>query len=161
MKPLNKWTSADIIAFVKSVDKRTWLTALSCAAGFFLLIVFLVIPAWIVRPMLRRDIQSMETQIRQVNILSQKRPGWEEDQKVLGAFLEKTRARVFSAEDLGMLLLSAPLLALDPLHDRERLVLHRAQVVEDSMEVSAATSAVMVDSVINLFCMNSKTCSNP
>ena len=104
MKPFNQWTSADVIAFVKSVDKRTWLIVLSCAVVFFLMVVFLIIPAWIERPLLRRDIQSMEAQIRQINALNQKRLGWEEDQNVFGTLIEKTRARVFTAQDMGLLL---------------------------------------------------------
>jgi Tfp pilus assembly protein PilO len=103
MKPLNL-LFADVIAFLKSVDKKTWVTVLSCGAVSLLLIVFLVIPAWIVRPRLRRDIQSMEIQIRSINDLNKKRPGWEEDRKVLGSLIESTRARVFTVEEMDMLL---------------------------------------------------------
>jgi hypothetical protein len=104
MKPLNQWTFADIIAFVKSVDKKTWITVLAGGAGFLLLVIFLIIPAWIERPLLRRDIQSMEAQIRQVKALSQKRAGWEETQKVFGSLIEETQKRVFSEDDMGLLL---------------------------------------------------------
>jgi Tfp pilus assembly protein PilO len=104
MKPLNQWTFVEVIAFIKSVDKKTWVIALSSFVGFVFLVVFLVIPAWIERPLLRRDIESMEAQIRQVNALAQKRPGWEESQRVFGALIERTGKRVFSDEDLGLLL---------------------------------------------------------
>ena len=104
MKPLNQWTFAQAIALVKSVDKRTWITVLSSAVGFLLVVVFLIVPAWIERPMLRRDIQSMEAQIRQVNALNQQRQGWEENQKLFGSLIEKTQARAFTAEDVGLLL---------------------------------------------------------
>lgn len=104
MKPLNKWTSADIIGFVKSVDKKTWMVVGSGLVGFFLLLVLLVIPAWIERPLLRRDIQSMEAQIRQINALNQKRHVWEEDQKVFAALIDGTRKRVFTADEMALLL---------------------------------------------------------
>jgi hypothetical protein len=104
MKPLNQWTSADVIAFVKSVDKKVWVTVLSCGVGFLLAVVLLIIPAWVERPLLRRDIQSMEAQIRQVNALNQKRLGWEEKQKEYAALIEETQGRVFTAEDMGLLL---------------------------------------------------------
>ena len=104
MKPLNQWTFADVISFVKSVDKKIWLTVLSCAVGFLLVVVFLAIPAWIERPRLRRDIQSMEAQIRQVNALNQKRLGWEENQRVFGLLIEETQKRVFTEDSMGMLL---------------------------------------------------------
>jgi Tfp pilus assembly protein PilO len=103
MKPLNL-PFAEVIAFLKSVDKKVWVTVSACAVGFLLLLVFLVIPAWIERPLLRRDIQSMETQIRLVNDLNKKRQGWEEDRKVFGSLIENAQARVFTAEDMGMLL---------------------------------------------------------
>jgi len=104
MKPLNQWTFADVIAFLKSVDKKTWITVLSGGVGLLLVIVFLVVPAWIERPLLRRDIQSMEDQIRQVNALNQKRPGWEEKERVFGSLIEETQKRVFTEDSLGMLL---------------------------------------------------------
>ncbi|MFH1208758.1 MAG: hypothetical protein V1673_04290 [Candidatus Omnitrophota bacterium] len=110
MKPLNL-LFADVIAFLKSVDKKVWVTVLSCGTVSLLLIVFLVIPAWIERPLLRRDIQSMEIQIRLVNDLIKKRPGWEEDRKVLGSLIESTRARVFTVENIDTLLGSASKMA--------------------------------------------------
>jgi Tfp pilus assembly protein PilO len=110
MKPLNL-LAADVIAFLKSVDKRAWAIGSLCALGFLLVVIFLVIPAWIERPMLRRDIQTMETQIRQVNELNKKRPEWEENQKVFGSLIEGARARVFTAEDVDLLLGSASKMA--------------------------------------------------
>jgi Tfp pilus assembly protein PilO len=104
MKPLNQLHFADFITFAKSVDKKTQVTVLSSALGFLLFLVFMIIPAWIERPLLRRDIQSMEAQIRQVKAMNQKRQGWEENEKVFGLLIEDTQKRVFTAEDLGLLL---------------------------------------------------------
>ncbi|MFA7255578.1 MAG: type 4a pilus biogenesis protein PilO [Candidatus Omnitrophota bacterium] len=104
MKPLNRWNLADVIAFAKTVEKRTWVIVLSSAVGFLLVVILLVIPAWIERPLLRRDIQSMEAQIRQVNALNEKRQGWEENQKIFGSLIEETQKRVFTEDSLGMLL---------------------------------------------------------
>jgi len=104
MKPINQQTIIELIGLLKGVDKKTWVTVLSSAVGCLLLIVFVVFPAWIERPMLRKDIQSMENQIRQVQTLSQKRAGWEKDQKEFGSLIEKTQARVFTADDMGVFL---------------------------------------------------------
>ena len=60
--------------------------------------------AWIERPVLRRDIQAMEAQIRQVNSLNQKRQGWEKDLKAYGPFIENIQKSVFTDENVGMLL---------------------------------------------------------
>jgi len=104
MKPLNQWTSADIIGFAKGVDKKTWIGILSGIAGFVLVLIFLILPAWIERPMLRREVESMEAQIRQVNALSDKRRVWEENQKIFGSLISDTQGRVFTAEDASVLL---------------------------------------------------------
>jgi hypothetical protein len=104
MKPLNQWNFADLLALVKSIDKRTWIIIAASVAGALLLLVFFVIPAWIERPLLRRDIQSMESQIRQVNALNQKRLIWEENQKIFEALIQKTQDRLFTPESLALLL---------------------------------------------------------
>ena len=104
MKPINQLHFVDIITFAKRFDKKTQVTVLSSALGFLLFLVFMVFPAWIERPLLRRDVQSMEAQIRQVKALNQKRQGWEENQKIYGLLIEDTQKRVFTAEELGMLL---------------------------------------------------------
>jgi Tfp pilus assembly protein PilO len=103
MKPLNL-PFANVLALLKSVDKKTWAAVLLGAVGFLLFGAFLVIPAWIERPLLRRDIQSMEAQIRHVNDLNKKRAGWEDSQKAFGLLIESTQARVLTLEDMSMLL---------------------------------------------------------
>lgn len=110
MKPLNL-LFADVITFLKTVDKKVWITVLACVTVSSLLIVFLVIPAWIERPLLRRDIQSMEAQIRLIHDLIKKQPGWEEDRKVFGSLIENTRVRVFTVKDIDMLLGTASKMA--------------------------------------------------
>ncbi len=104
MKPLNQFNYAQVLAFLKTVDRRTWIIILSSVVGSLLLLVFLVIPAWVERPLLRRDIESMEGQIRQVHALNQKRAGWEENQKVFGALIEDAQKRIFTETDMGLLL---------------------------------------------------------
>ena len=104
MKPIKQWSSADIIAFARSVDKKTWGIILAGVLGVLIFIIFIIIPAWIERPLLRHEIQKMQTQINQVNALNEKRKAWEEDQKVFGALIEKTQARVLTAQDMGSLL---------------------------------------------------------
>lgn len=104
MKPLNKWSSADVIGFLKGVDKKAWVKILSWTVAVLVLAVFVLFPAWIERPLLRRDMETMEAQIRQVNALSQKRRVWEENQKVFGALIVETQNRVFTSEEAGLLL---------------------------------------------------------
>ena len=104
MKPINQWTFAAIIEFAKGVDKKAWVAIVSGVAGFLLVLVFLIIPAWIERPMLRQQVQSMEAQIRQMNVLDGKRLLWKEDQKVFGDLISKTQSRIFTADAMESLL---------------------------------------------------------
>jgi hypothetical protein len=104
MKMPHQWTSGEIIEFAKRVDKKTWGMIAISSAAFLLALVFVIFPAWIERPLLRRDIESMQAQIRQVNALSHKRAAWEQDEKTLGALIQKTQERVFTADALGLLL---------------------------------------------------------
>ncbi len=104
MKIPDQLAKSQIIEFVKHVDKKTWAMWAIISAAALLILIFLVIPAWVERPLLRRDIENMQALIRQVNALSQKRPVWEENQKLFGALIDKTKGRVFTTEDLGLLL---------------------------------------------------------
>ncbi len=104
MKPIKQWTLAGILEFAKGVDTKTWVMILAGALAFFLIFVFLVIPAWIERPMFRHQVQSMEAQIRQVKSLDQKRALWEENQKVFGDLIAGTQSRLFAADEMGSLL---------------------------------------------------------
>ncbi|MFH0984590.1 MAG: type 4a pilus biogenesis protein PilO [Candidatus Omnitrophota bacterium] len=104
MKPIKALPMANVVAFLRSFDKQTWLIIVLGTGIFLLSLFFLAIPAWIERPALRRDIQSMSGQIRQVNELNKNRARWEEDRKMFSALIETTRARVFSKEDMELLL---------------------------------------------------------
>lgn len=104
MKSLKSLPLASVFSFLRSLDRKTWLILLCGVVLLVLILFFLIIPAWIERPALRRDIQSMGGQIRQVTELNKKRGQWEEDQKAFSALLERTRARVFTNEDMGLLL---------------------------------------------------------
>ena len=104
MKSIQGMSVQKSIEFLKNVDKKAWLKMAIVGIASLLFIVILVVPAWMERPFLRREVLSMEAQIRQVNALSQKRLQWEENQKVFGALIEKTKTRLFTAEDLSVLL---------------------------------------------------------
>ena len=104
MKPLKQLTMAEVIGFVKRVDKKTWVTVAVTVVGVMLLWVVLIYPAWIERPALRREIQEMTKQIIQVNTLNEKRPVLEENLKVYEDVLGKTKERLFTSEGIGLLL---------------------------------------------------------
>lgn len=104
MKPLNQWTVNDITGFIKSVDKKIWLMIAIGGIGFLLILVFLVIPAWIERPRLRRDILNMETQIRTVQTLTQKQAVWLQNEKTFDALIKNVQERLYTPESAASIL---------------------------------------------------------
>lgn len=97
-------TMADIMAFVKSVDKKTWMRAAAITAGVLVLWFFVIWPAWFERPALRREIQTMTNQIRQVTALNQKRPTLEKNLKDYNDVITSAKGRLFTTEEIGLLL---------------------------------------------------------
>lgn len=113
MKPLKQWTKQELIDFFKGVDKKTWVVIGASLAGVGILWFFLIGPAWFERPRLRSEIQKMDTQIRQYQMLDQKRLKLEENQKVFSQLLADVQARLFGEEDLALLLGQISKLAYD------------------------------------------------
>ncbi|OQA56187.1 MAG: Pilus assembly protein, PilO [Candidatus Omnitrophica bacterium ADurb.Bin277] len=113
MKPLKQWTKQDLIDLLKHVDKRTWLMIAAAVVGLSALWFVLIGPAWIKRPYLRREIQNMDTQLRQYQILNQKRIKLEEDRKTYQALFEETKVRLYEEGDIALLLGQVSKLAHD------------------------------------------------
>lgn len=104
MKPVKSVKIDEVIAFIKSVDKRTWVTGAATAVGILLLWFGFVGPAWIERPVLRRKNQEMTRQIIQVNGLNEKKPVLEGNLKLYSDLIAATNKRLFTTEEIGLLL---------------------------------------------------------
>ncbi len=113
MKPFKQWNAKDVIEFAKGVDKKIWMKLAGITIGVLFFLIVIVIPAWIERPLLRRHIQSMEAQIRQVNALSQKKTLWEVNEKIYSAMIQGVEERLFTTEEIEMLLGKASKLAAE------------------------------------------------
>ncbi len=113
MKPLQQWTKQELIDFLKGVDKRTWVIISASLVGMGVLWILLIGPAWIERPRLRSEIQKMDAQIRQYQMLDQKRMKLEENQKIFSQLLADAQLRLFGEEDLALLLGQVSKLAND------------------------------------------------
>jgi Tfp pilus assembly protein PilO len=104
MKPIPKFNKEELIKLLKSVDKKTWIgIAVGIVSVSFLWFV-LIVPAWIERPELWRQIQNMDAQMRQVNALKQKQPVWEENRKQYAQIIESTKASFYREVELSLLL---------------------------------------------------------
>ncbi len=104
MKPAKALSMATIIGFAKNADKKTWMVLAAATVGVILLWFGLIGPAWVERPVLRREIQDMTKLMIQVNALNEKRPILERNQKVYADIIANARGRLFTNEGIGMLL---------------------------------------------------------
>ena len=104
MKPLTQWTTADIVDFFKSVDKKTWINigiGLGVALLFF---IFIAIPAWFIRPGIKNRLKDIEGQIQIVQTLSLKKPILLRTKTKAIDFIKKSKERLFKPGETSLLL---------------------------------------------------------
>ena len=104
MKPVNQWKKEKVIEFLKSVDKKTWLTGMVVLVGVGLLWFTLIAPAWIERPQLRSRLQAMDAQVRQFGDLSQRRKIWKQNEAAFGKIIQEARAKIYKEGESALLL---------------------------------------------------------
>lgn len=97
-------TLGEMSKWFRGLDKKSKIVISTSTVIFFLFVFFVVIPAWITRPVLQRAIQKMESKIRQVNELNQKKIIWGEDQVIFNDAIQKAKSSLFKAEEIGLLL---------------------------------------------------------
>ncbi|MBU9888706.1 MAG: type 4a pilus biogenesis protein PilO [Candidatus Omnitrophica bacterium] len=104
MKSLRSVTPTDILGMLKSVDKKTWAVVGAAVVGAGVLWLGIIDPAWLARPALRRQIEDMRRQIIQVSGLNEKKPLLESNLKEFNDLLRETQARLFTPDQIGLLL---------------------------------------------------------
>ena len=76
MKPIRDLRPADIIDFLRKVDKGAWTKIGASGIVIILFSFFVVWPAWFKRSNVRGEIQSLETQIGTLETLARKKNEW-------------------------------------------------------------------------------------
>ena len=104
MKPIQQWTSADIIDFFKSVDKKTWIQIGVGTAIAVVLLIFIVWPAWVVRLDVRKQIKTIENQMKSLETLGPKRDQWVKDKAEYIKIIEAAKKRLFAPGETSLLL---------------------------------------------------------
>lgn len=104
MKPIQQWTAADIIDFLKSVDKKTWIKIAVGAGIAAVLIVFIVWPAWIMRLDIRKQIKTIEGQMKSLETLGPKRAEWLKNKELYLKIIEEAKKRLFIPQETSLLL---------------------------------------------------------
>ena len=104
MKPIQQWTTADIIELLKGVDKGTWIRIGIGSAAAFILIYFLIWPAWVARPGIYKEIKAIETQIQTTNTLYRKKPELEKNRDEDMKYIQAQKTRLYLPGESSLLL---------------------------------------------------------
>ena len=104
MKPFTQWTSADVLEFLKSVDKKTWIK-IGVGSGIgILFIVFIGIPAWFVRPGIKSRLSDIQGQIQMVETLKLKKPLLLKSKTEVLNFIQTSKEKLFKPGETSLLL---------------------------------------------------------
>jgi hypothetical protein len=104
MKPINQWTTADILDLVKSVDKKTWIK-IGIGAAIALVVIYLIVwPAWFERPAIKNKNKALENQIMQTNALFKRKPELEKSKGEYAKIIEGAKSRLYQPGESSLLL---------------------------------------------------------
>ncbi len=104
MKLLNQWNSADLIDFVKKVDKKTWLKIGIGAAVAVIIFIFFIWPAWFERVKILGQIKTVQGQIDTLKILTSKKDEWLRHQTEYKKLIQDAQVRLFQSAETSLLL---------------------------------------------------------
>jgi hypothetical protein len=104
VKPLNQMTSADVIAMVKGVDKKTLIKIGAGAAGFLIVSIFFVWPAWITRLEVRQQVNDLKNQVTMTQNLLRRKPQLLQDKDKYIKFSQEVKSRMFQPGEASLLL---------------------------------------------------------
>ncbi|MBI3317159.1 MAG: hypothetical protein HYZ85_04055 [Candidatus Omnitrophica bacterium] len=104
MKPLQQWTSNDIIDLIKKVDKQTWIKIAVITAVSAAFLFFIFWPAWVTRLEIRGKIKSTKEQMKTLGNLSEKRATWLRNKEDYDSLIKGAKERLFSPEEASLLL---------------------------------------------------------
>jgi len=103
----------DVIASIKGWDRKTWIYVGSGALAGALFFLFLFMPAWVQRPILKKQFQDAEGQMARLKALTSKQPQLEAQKKEIQALVDGFQKKVFSDEEASLLLGKISKLAQD------------------------------------------------
>lgn len=104
MKPLSQIGPQDVIDFLKTVDKKTWVKSGIAAIGAVLILIFLAGPAWIERPRVRAEIGTLEGQILLTKTLFLKKPQLVESKESYLNLMAEAKAKLYEPGESSLLL---------------------------------------------------------
>lgn len=103
MKPLQQWTSAEVMAFLKGLDRKSWIKIGIGGAVALVIWTLIIWPAWFKRPGVRNQVKFLESQIRTVQTLSLKKNEWLQNKTQFQQFIDREKQRIFKSGESAFL----------------------------------------------------------
>lgn len=104
MKPLNQWTTSDLIDLAKKVDVKIWIKIGIGMAIASVVVIFFIWPAWFERTKVLGQIRTIQGQIETLEMLTSKKDEWLKNQTEFKKFIQDTRTRLFQSSETSLLL---------------------------------------------------------
>ena len=104
MKPINEITTTDIIEYLKTVDKKTWVKVGIGAVIFSVVFVLLIWPAWFKRPQILTTISAVESQLTTTQALFRKKPELFRAKEATIQYLSEAKERLYAPGESSLLL---------------------------------------------------------
>ncbi len=104
MKPLNQYTTAEILEMLKKVDKKTWIKIGAGATIFFAVAYLFIIPAWIKRLEVKAKIKDLENKMQITQNLLRKQPILLKDKEKFLGLANEVKGRLYQPGEASLLL---------------------------------------------------------
>lgn len=104
MKPINEMTSADVLALIKGVDKKTWIKIGVGSLVFMIFLNFIGGPAWIQRWEVKGKTKSVKEQIRNLQTMVVRKPVLQKTKEKQVAYINNAKEKLYQPGETSLLL---------------------------------------------------------
>ena len=104
MKPINQMTTKEIVDFLKSVDKKTWIKVGAIAAAALVVFMVIIWPAWFKRVQVHMEIKNVEAKIQSLNTLRGKKEEWLKNKDLYNQNILDVKNKLYKPGESALLL---------------------------------------------------------
>lgn len=104
MKPINQMTGADLLELLKKVPPKVWIMVGAGSAVAMVFIFLIVIPAWVTRPKIKKEIESIQMQMATTQNLLLKQPELIKNKTNFLKLSEEVKQRLYKPGESSLLL---------------------------------------------------------
>ncbi len=101
---ISEITPAQVLDYLKTVDKKTWIKIGIGVSIGTLLLIFVIYPAWIGRVGLKTQLEAVRGQVAQTNNLFRKKPELMSAKEQCIEFTQKSKEKLYTPSEASLLL---------------------------------------------------------